>query len=59
MQRIVRAYVNNRACSVQEAAYHVLPELYLSKFFTVKCFANSNIPGERIKILKSETELNM
>ena len=59
MQGIVRAYVNKCECLVQEAVYHVLPELHLRKIFPGVCFANSNIPEERIKILKSETELNM
>ena len=34
-------------------------ELHLRKGFPGVCFANSNIPENRIKILKSETELNM
>ena len=34
-------------------------ELHLRKVFPGVCFANSNIPEKRIKILKSETELNM
>ena len=59
MQGIVRAYVNKRECSVQEAVYHVLLELHLRKIFQGVCFANSNIPEECIKILKSETEFNM
>ena len=54
MQGIVRAYVNKRECSVQEAIFHVLPELHLRKIFPVVCIANSNIPEERIKFLKSE-----
>ena len=29
MQEIVCAYVNKYECSVQEAVYHVLPELHL------------------------------
>ena len=37
----------------------MLPELHLRKIVPGVCFANSNIPEKRIKILKSETELNM
>ena len=59
MQGIVRAYVNKREWSVQEAVYHVLPELHMCKIFPVVCFAHSNVSEEHIKILKSETELNM
>ena len=59
MQIILRAYVNKHECSVQEAVYHVLPELHLRKIFSGVCFTNSNILEESIKILNSETELNM
>ena len=31
MQGTVCVYVNKRKCSVQEAVYHVLPELHLRK----------------------------
>ena len=55
MRGIVGAYVNKRECSVQDAVYHVLPELHMRKIFPVcLCFANSNIPEEYINILKSE-----
>ena len=43
----------------QETVYHVLPDLQWRRIFADVCFAISNIPEERIKILKSETELNM
>ena len=59
IQGIALAYVNKRECSVQETVYHVLPELHLRKISPGVYFDNSNIPEERIKILKSETELNM
>ena len=59
LQEIAHANVNKRECSVQEAVYHVLHELHLRKMFPGVCFANSNIPGNFVKILKSEAELNM
>ena len=43
----------------QETVYHVLPDLQWRRIFAGVCFAISNIPEERIKILKSETELNI
>ena len=58
MHEIVHAYVNKCECSIQEAVYHVLPELHLLKVFPGTCFTNSNIPGEHVKILKFKTELN-
>ena len=59
MQGTVCVYVNKRKCSVQETVYHVLPELHLRKILPGVCFANSNILEDRIRILKSERELNM
>ena len=50
LQEIAHAYVNKPECSVQEAVYHVLHELHLHKMFLGVCFANSNIPGNYVKI---------
>ena len=33
MQAIAHAYASNQECSVQEAVYHCLPELWLRKVF--------------------------
>ena len=57
MRAIVRAYANKRECSVQEAVFHILPELHLRKIFPGVCFANTSIPEERTRILKTENEL--
>ena len=59
MKTILRAYINKRECSVQEAVYHILPELHLRKIFPGVFFANSNLPEERTKILLTEDELSM
>ena len=59
MKMVLRAYLSKRECSVQEAVYHILPELHLRKIFPGVCFANSNLPEERTKILLTEDELNM
>ena len=40
MRSIARAYVTKRECSVQEAVYLVMPELWLRKSFPGKVFAN-------------------
>ena len=42
MRAIAHAYATNRECSVQEAVYHILPELWLRKTFPGVTFANSN-----------------
>ena len=40
MKLIARAYSTHREVSVQEAAYHILPELYLRKTYPKVVFAN-------------------
>ena len=42
MKSIARAYSNKRECSVQEAVYQIMPELWLRKCFPAVLFANSN-----------------
>ena len=51
MQGVVRAYVNKRECSVPEVGYIVCYMNYICVRFSRVC---SNIPGKRIRILKSE-----
>ena len=58
MIQIARAYSSKRECSVQEAVYHVMPELWLRKTFPRIIFANSNLPENRYRICKSEEELS-
>ena len=58
MKTIARAYLSKRECSVQEAVYHILPELKLRRVFPAVQFVNTNLPGERVKVLLSEKELN-
>lgn len=52
MLAIVPADVNKCEWPVQEAAYHKLSELHLRKCFPGVCFASTNIPEERTKVLK-------
>ena len=47
MKAIARAYATKRECSVQEAVYLVIPELWLRKIFPKVIFLNSNLPEER------------
>ena len=48
MRSIARAYANKRECSVQEAVYILMPELWLRKTFPGVIFANSNLPEKHI-----------
>ena len=57
MKAVARAYITKRECSVQEAVYHVMPELWLRKTFPRVLFANSNLPENRFKICRSEEEI--
>ena len=58
MKSIARAYATKRECSVQEAVYHVMPELWLRKTCPGVIFANSNLPENRYRIFRSEEEIN-
>ena len=57
MHAIAHAYSTNRECSVQEAVYHILPELWLRKTFPGVIFLNSNIPDRRYKFFRSKQEI--
>ena len=54
MKAIARAYATKKECSVQEAVYLVMPELWLRKTFPKVLFLNSNIPEKRLEY--SETK---
>ena len=57
MRAIAHAYATNRECSVQEAVYHILPELWLRKTFPGVIFENSNTPDRRFKMFRNEKEI--
>ena len=57
MYKLARAYSDNRECSVQEAVYHLMPELWLRKCYPAISFINTNLPENRFHMCKSETEL--
>ena len=54
MKAIARAYATKMECSVQEAVYLVMPELWLRKTSPKVLFLNSNIPEKRLEY--SETK---
>ena len=57
MKNILQAYTSKQECSVQEAVYHVLPELHFRRVFPSVYFVNTNLPEEHSKILRTEEEL--
>ena len=58
MKAIARAYATKRECSVQEAVYHIMPELWLRKTSPRFMFANSNLPENRYKLFRTQEEIN-
>ena len=54
LKNILKAYTSNRECSVQDAVFHILPELYLRRVFPGVQSVNTNLPEERSKILQTE-----
>ena len=58
MEIIAKAYLSNRECSVQQAVYHILPELKLRRIFPALYFVNTNPLEERVQVLLSEKELS-
>ena len=57
MKSIARAYITKRECSVQEAVYHVMPELWLRKSYPCVNFINTNMPEKRFRVCRTEEEL--
>ena len=58
MKAIGKAYMTKRECSVVEAVYHVLSQLWLSKKYPTVSFINTNMPEKRFRVFRSEEELN-
>ena len=57
MRKLALAFLSHRQCSLQEAVYQVLPELWLRKCYPGIVFANTSLPEKRYRICKSEAEL--
>ena len=57
MNSIAKVYNSNRECSVQEAVYLTMPELWLRKCFPAIQFVNTNLSDQRYRIFKSAEEI--
>ena len=55
----MKKIVYSRQLSVQEAVYNVLPELWLRKCSPGISFINTNLPNNRIRMIKSKKELEL
>ena len=58
MKKLAIAFLSHRQCSLQEAVYQLMPELWLRKTFPAVTFANTNLPEKRFHICKNEKELS-
>ena len=52
MKQAAKAYSKKRECSVQEAVYLLMPELWLRKTFPKVIFLNNNVPEKRYKMFR-------
>ena len=57
MKSVVHEYSSKRECSLQEAVYQEMPELWLRKVFPGVLYANSNIPEKRVRMKLSKKEV--
>ena len=49
--------MSKRECSIQEAVYQVMPELWLRKVFPGVLYVNSNIREKRVRMMWSKKEI--
>ena len=59
MKTIAHAYSSKRECSLQEAVYHIMPELWLRKVFPAVVNVSSDVPEKRVKMILSKKELSL
>ena len=59
MTKIAYSFISLCQLSIQEAVYNVLPDLWLRKFSPGISFINTNLPDNRIMMIKSKEELEL
>ena len=59
MTKIAYSFISLCQLSIQEAAYNVLLELWLRKCSPGISFINTNLPDNRIMMIKSKEELEL
>ena len=57
MKSVAHAYASKRECSLQEAVYKIMPELWLRKVFPGVLYVNSSIPEKRVRMMLSKKEI--
>ena len=58
MRELDHAFASKRECSVQQAVYHCLLELWIREVFPGVIYANSSLPEKRFKMLQSKEEIS-
>ena len=59
MKKIAYLFISTCQLSVQEVVYNILPELWLRKYLPRILFINTNLPENRIGMIKSKEELEV
>ena len=59
MKAIAHPYSSKRECSLQEAVYQIIPELWLRKVFPAVVNVNSNVTEKRVKMILSKREFSL
>ena len=54
MKNILKAYISNKKCSIQDSIYHILPEPHLRRVFPGLQFVKPNLSEESSKVLLTE-----
>ena len=59
MKKIAYSFISSHQLSVQKAVYNILPQLWLRKYSPGISFTNTNLTNNRIRMIKSEEELEL
>ena len=59
MKSVAHAYSSKTECSLQEAVYHIMPELWPRKVFPAVVNVNSNLLEKRVKRILNKNELRL
>ena len=59
LKKIAYSFISSRQLSVQEAVYNALPEMWLRKYSPGISFIKTNLPNNRIWMIKSKEELEL
>ena len=58
LRKIGAAFLSTREVSSQECVYRCMPELWLRKVFPKTVFVSTDLPENRIRVAKSQSELD-